>query len=193
MDLDQPLADIIASKQKTKRGRPGRGRGSSSASRGRNAGNAPKAQSNVAQPKPITAEAVKIIISNLPSDVTEAAVRDLMQSTVGPVRSVHMIYTSTGKSTGQATVLFKNKGDGNKAHTAYHNRMIDNQRPMKVEIALDPSTLVSLASRFAPAPAARGSAPTRRRGATSARTPRPAKKTAEQLDAEMADYKTTSA
>jgi THO complex subunit 4 len=41
-----------------------------------------------------------------------------MQSTVGPVKSVQMVYTATGKSTGQATVLFKNKGDGNKAHAA---------------------------------------------------------------------------
>lgn len=49
-------------------------------------------------------------------DVTEPAVRDLMQSTVGPVRTVQMSYTSTGKSTGVATVLFKNKGDANKAH-----------------------------------------------------------------------------
>ena len=39
-----------------------------------------------------------------------------MQSTVGPVKSVQLNYTSTGKSTGVATVLFRNKGDGNKAH-----------------------------------------------------------------------------
>lgn len=72
-----------------------------------------------------------------------------MQSTVGPVRSVQMSYTATGKSTGQATVVFKNKGDANKAHAACgsdthlsaqdiddadrlivssdHNRMVDNR------------------------------------------------------------------
>lgn len=66
--------------------------------------------------KPLTAEATKIIISNLPADVTEAAVRDLLQSTVGPVRSVHLSYNSSGKSNGVATILFKNKGDANKAH-----------------------------------------------------------------------------
>lgn len=63
------------------------------------------------------------------------------------------------------------------------------ERPMKVEIALDPTQLVSLASRVAPAPAARG--PTGRRGraagrADRPRTARPAKKTAEELDADMA-------
>lgn len=41
-----------------------------------------------------------------------------MQSTVGPVRTVQMSYTSAGKSTGVATVMFKNKGDANKAHSA---------------------------------------------------------------------------
>ena len=44
--------------------------------------------------------------------------QDLMQSTVGPVKSVQMSFNATGKSTGQATVLFRNKGDANKAHTA---------------------------------------------------------------------------
>jgi len=41
-----------------------------------------------------------------------------MQSTVGPVKFVQLTYNSTGKSTGVATVLFKTKGDGNKAHAA---------------------------------------------------------------------------
>jgi THO complex subunit 4 len=58
---------------------------------------------------------------------------------------------------------------------------------MKVELALDPSTLVSLAARVTPAPSTRSPA-TARRGKPGARTrnPRPAKKTAEQLDADMA-------
>ncbi len=55
---------------------------------------------------------------------------------------------------------------------------------MKVELALDPSQMVSLASRVAPAPATRGTA-TARRGRGAARNPRSAKKTAEELDAEM--------
>lgn len=41
-----------------------------------------------------------------------------MQSTVGPVKSVQMSYTATGKSTGIATVVFKNKGDARKAHAS---------------------------------------------------------------------------
>jgi THO complex subunit 4 len=41
-----------------------------------------------------------------------------MQSTVGPVKTVQMAYNAQGKSTGVATVVFKNRGDGNKAHGA---------------------------------------------------------------------------
>lgn len=41
-----------------------------------------------------------------------------MQSTVGPVKSVQMAYNAQGKSTGVSTVIFKNRGDGNKAHGA---------------------------------------------------------------------------
>lgn len=137
---------IIAAKPRTRRGRGPRSGGAGGAggagaaagsggARARYAGAAPKSASTkqstrAAAPvpaKPITADATKIIISNLPSDVTDAAVRDLLQSTVGPVRSVHLSYTSTGKSTGVATVLFRNKGDANKAHSTYHNRMIDNR------------------------------------------------------------------
>ncbi|ORX38459.1 hypothetical protein BD324DRAFT_620934 [Kockovaella imperatae] len=197
MDIDKSLEEIIASKPR--RGRNGRGgarRGASapqSGARARYAGQTPKSAATAPPAKAFAADAMKIIISNLPNDVTEAAVRDLMQSTVGPVKSVQMTYTATGKSTGQATILFKNKGDANKAHASYHNRMIDNQRPMKVEIALDPNQMVSLASRVAPAAPTRGKAVSRGRGAGRARNPRPAKKSAEELDADMAAYKSTDA
>ena len=39
-----------------------------------------------------------------------------MQSTIGPVKSIQMGYTAQGKSTGVATLLFRNAGDGNKAY-----------------------------------------------------------------------------
>lgn len=41
-----------------------------------------------------------------------------MQSTVGPVKSVQLVYNRNGTSTGTATVIFKDKGNGNKAHSA---------------------------------------------------------------------------
>lgn len=58
------------------------------------------------------------------------------------------------------------------------------ERPMKVELAIDPNQArSSLVNRVAPAPAQ----PQKKRApASKPRNPRPAKKTAEQLDAEMA-------
>jgi THO complex subunit 4 len=151
---------MISAKPRGRRGPRGGGRGAASGgaapareaaprgaagARARYSGSAPRNASQTqraaaapAAGKPITADATKIIISNLPTDVTEPQVRDLMQSTVGPVRSLHMAYTANGKSTGTATVIFKNRGDANKAHasckwprkaalTPDHNRMIDNR------------------------------------------------------------------
>ena len=170
---------MIKSKPRQRRGRGGgagkpAGAAQAGGARQRYAGNAPaggnagakqvNAKINQAATKPVGGDATKIIISNLPNDVTEPAVRvsrlsfyetaviswcwsshtqDLMQSTVGPVRSVQMAYNSKGQSTGVATVIFKNRGDGNKAYGACepgvsmtrhiqltitdHNRMIDNR------------------------------------------------------------------
>ncbi|WVR07538.1 hypothetical protein IAU60_004580 [Kwoniella sp. DSM 27419] len=202
MDIDKPLDEIIKAKPKAKRGGKKASGSAPSSARARYAGAVPKTAAQVKAPvvKPVASGAVKIIISNLPADVTEAAVRDLLQSTVGPVKTVQMAYTSTGKSTGVATIVFRNQGDANKAHASYHNRMIDNQRPMKVEIAIDPNQAQSLASRVAPqqptnrsGPAARGARGAARggRGGTKPRAARPAKKTAEELDAEMSAYKQT--
>ncbi|WVW85560.1 hypothetical protein I302_107598 [Kwoniella bestiolae CBS 10118] len=194
MDIDKSLDEIISAKPKLRRGGKRGGGAPPTSARARYASAVPKAAAQAAAPaKPLTAEAIKIIISNLPQDVTEAAVRDLMQSTVGPVRTVQMSYNATGKSTGVATVVFKNRGDANKAHAACE--MIDNQRPMKVEIAIDPNQAQSLASRVAAPPPARGAANPRGRGrgrgGARPRNPRPAKKTAEELDAEMTAYKET--
>nr|ODN91862.1 THO complex subunit 4 [Cryptococcus depauperatus CBS 7841] len=240
MDIDRSLDEIIASKPKPNRSKQGGARrgGAASGARARYTSTVPKGTSVIQTP--LGAEVYKIIISNLPGDVTEPAVRDLMQSTVGPVKTVRMSFTSTGKSTGVATVVFKNRGDARKAHASYHltlgmmecwlighvcgrrmalvfetsgshqtDKIICNaiainaiipvqhyiwrqslftERPMKVELIVDPNQ--SLAGRVAPPP----SQPQRRRAQQAAkpRNPRPVKKTAEQLDAEMAEYKQTS-
>ncbi|WRT68462.1 uncharacterized protein IL334_005438 [Kwoniella shivajii] len=162
MDIDKSLDEIIQAKPKASRGRGAKRGGSTpSSARARYASTVPRAAAQAAAPaKPLTAEAIKIIISNLPQDVTEAAVR---MSAVTDMLD--------------------------------HNRMIDNQRPMKVEIAIDPNQAQSLASRVAAAPT-RSAAPPRGRGrgrgGAKPRTARPAKKTAEELDAEMNAYKETS-
>ncbi|RXK41101.1 hypothetical protein M231_01504 [Tremella mesenterica] len=71
------------------------------------------------------------------------------------------------------------------------------ERPMKVELAFDPSQLQSLASRVAPAPAPRNaprnSGSSRPSGRGRPRQTRPARKTADELDAEMSAYKENNA
>ncbi|KAI0301614.1 hypothetical protein B0F90DRAFT_1554319, partial [Multifurca ochricompacta] len=149
----------------------------------------------------------KIVVSNLPSDVNEAQVKELFQTTVGPLREVNLHYDSNGRSKGVASVVFQKRGDGNKAYQQYNNRLIDGKRPMKIEVVVDPSRLAptpSLASRVAPAEntatvtngtqaASRGGAPRgrgRRPGTRKAERP---PKTVEDLDAEMEDYTANNA
>lgn len=99
MDIDKPLDDIIKTKRASKAATRGGGRGGKApaSARDRYAGNAPKSARGNAGPQQarpagpqggnnkagvpagLAAEATKIIISNLPLDVNEAAVR------VGPV------------------------------------------------------------------------------------------------------------
>lgn len=93
MDLDRPLDDLIKSKRAEKRSSKPRGAGNANnkpkaaagGARDRYAGNAPRSAAGRAPaPAPakggaaggnLAAEATKIIISNLPADVNEAAVR----------------------------------------------------------------------------------------------------------------------
>jgi len=150
----------------------------------------------------------KIVVSNLPQDVNEAQVKELFQTTVGPLREVNLHYDSNGRSKGVASVIFQKKGDGNKAYQQYNNRLIDGKRPMKIEVVVDPSRLApipTLASRVAPAdntsPVTNGTQVARSRGGAprgrgkrtgSRKTERPPK-TAEDLDAEMEDYTASNA
>ena len=107
MDIDKPLDEvrrsslchfthlkIIAAKPRTRRGRGGR---SATSARARNA---TTVQRNATTPagtaKPITAEASKIIISNLPADVTEAAVRVSSPSISPLTEGSDAIYGWTG-------------------------------------------------------------------------------------------------
>lgn len=212
--MDKSLDDIISSKPKTGR-RGGRARSSLGASgrtealgkraaaptpaaktRAATANQAKAAASAVAAPS-----ADKIIVSNLPIDVTQEQIKDLFTTTVGPLRDVTLHYDANGKSKGVAAVQFSRKGDANKAYQQYNSRLIDGKRPMKIEVVIDPIKAVPLASRVAPAPAA--SAPAAQRNGAAAgkgkkrggrgagggakRAARPPK-TAADLDAEMEDY-----
>ncbi|KAG9127206.1 hypothetical protein FRC07_000251 [Ceratobasidium sp. 392] len=222
--LDQSLDQIIQARPKNRRGASGR-RASAPASTGNNAGQNARQRYSTAVPdskrgspavggaaaNPAQAVAQKIMVSGLPPDVNEEQIKELFQSTVGQLSSVQLNFDSQGRSKGSATVIFQKKGDANKAFTQYNNRLIDGKRPMKIEIVMDPSKVPppSLASRVAPAPAAKqqpapkaaasGAAPERSgkpaggRGRGRRRkggNDRPAKSAAD-LDAEMEVYKAT--
>ncbi|KAH8090513.1 hypothetical protein HD553DRAFT_302602 [Filobasidium floriforme] len=223
MDVDKSLDEIIATRPKGSRGRGSRRgtstprpaasarpqqQGQASGARAKYAGAIPAGRPQqqqlgvnplVQQQKQATSEALKVIISKLPLDVEEESVRELMTTTVGQVKVVELAYDNKGKSKGIATVIFRQKGSAQKAFEQYNNRMIDQKRPLKVEVVVDPSK-VPLAARVAPRPvpaaappaaASRGAGPIRRgaapRGGAAKRAPRP-KKTAEDLDKEMLEY-----
>ncbi|KDQ55178.1 hypothetical protein JAAARDRAFT_37710 [Jaapia argillacea MUCL 33604] len=67
----------------------------------------------------------KIIVSNLPLDVSEQQIKELFHQTVGPLRSVQLHFDSAGRSKGIAAVQFVKQGDGPKAFQQYNNRLID--------------------------------------------------------------------
>ena len=78
-------------------------------------------------------------MSNLPLDVTEAQVRELLSSSVGPLRKIVMSYKQSGQSTGVCTVEFQRRDDANKAYQQYNNRLIDGKKPLRVEVVVDPT------------------------------------------------------
>ncbi|KZT23605.1 hypothetical protein NEOLEDRAFT_1069231 [Neolentinus lepideus HHB14362 ss-1] len=84
-----------------------------------------KVAAAAATPKAKPQPSDKIIVSNLPLDVTEAQIKELFHSTVGPLRTVQLNYDASGRSKGIATVHFQRQGDGTKAFQQYNNRLID--------------------------------------------------------------------
>jgi len=134
-------------------------------------------------------------------------------TSVGPIKRVEISYGPNSVSRGIANITFREPDGASKAFQKLNGLLVDN-RPIKIEIVVGASQAAnvipptkSLAERTtqpkaqpksaannkrntanagnkgAAAPGARGKKPERR-----ARTGRPAKKTAEELDSEMADY-----
>lgn len=168
MDLDRNLDDIIKSKKKGRKPTAKKTRTSTGNAKASITGPAPAAATarrNVPAKAPPSAtrstaqpglEGNKIIVSNLPEDVTEPQIRELFSSTIGPLKSVSLTYDAQGKSKGIATIEFKLASDGGKAFQQYNKRLIDQKRPMKVEIIVDPTKIPppSLSSRVGAAPPA---------------------------------------
>ncbi|RUS14898.1 hypothetical protein BC937DRAFT_93176, partial [Endogone sp. FLAS-F59071] len=106
-------------------------------------------------------EGSKILVSNLDYNVTEADLRELFETGVGPLRKVQLNYDQSGKSKGQATIIFQRARDGAVAFDKFHNVTLDRGRS--------------------------GSRGRGGRGRSGKKEARP-QKTQEELDAEMAEY-----
>ncbi|KAF4970494.1 hypothetical protein FSARC_2513, partial [Fusarium sarcochroum] len=222
--LDQALDDITQAQRRSARRRSNNTRRSA----GRPAAAAPVGgiQKNTKPPrgagaKPAPAKATpsnndsKIIVSNLPKDVSEQQIKEYFIQSVGPIKRVEISYGPNSQSRGIANVTFHKSDGASKAFQKLNGLLVDN-RPIKIEIVVGAAqadkvipTAKTLAERTtqpkaqpksaaadkhnagaAKGGAAKGAAgKQKRRGRNS----RPAKKTQEELDSEMADYFVSSA
>ncbi|KAI9158628.1 mRNA export protein mlo3 [Paramyrothecium foliicola] len=220
--LDQSLDEITTAQRRSTRQR----RSTQRRSTGRPAPAAPiggiqKATKPArgAAAKPALAKAAaansdsKVIVSNLPKDVTEKQIKEYFVQSVGPIKRVELAYGPNSQSRGIASVIF-NKPDGaSKAFQKLNGLLVDN-RPIKIEIVVGAAqadkvipppakTLAertsqpkaqpkSAASNKQTAKATKGAtakgAATTGKGRRGGRSARPTKKTAEELDSDMADY-----
>ncbi|KAL2257412.1 hypothetical protein VTK26DRAFT_209 [Humicola hyalothermophila] len=211
--LDQTLDEILRTNQGRRRSQR------RSAGANRPAATAPaggvqkktKPARNAAKPTPakgagLTGES-KIMVSNLPKDVSEGQIKDYFQQAIGQVKKVEISYGPGGVSRGIAHVTFHHADGASKAFSTLNGLLIDN-KPVKVEVVVASAELIPqpkpLAQRIAQPKAQPKSAATVKQGTNGTkggaaggkstkkgrrgRSNRPVKKTVEELDSEMADY-----
>ncbi|KAI9795404.1 MAG: hypothetical protein M1833_007192 [Piccolia ochrophora] len=219
--LDQSLDEILSTRRRSAR-RPGRGRGAAATKVTTAPTGGIQKNSRAAKPTgkaavptaPARAGGSKIIMSNLPSDVDEAQIKDyLTQSVKVGVKKCMLTYGPNGISRGVATVIFREQDAASKAAHALNGTLID-KKPLKVEVVLETSqvpapapprklndrivqaknqpksaTAAPKATTNGATTATRGGTRGRARGRGRGRNAGRAKpKTADELDAEMADY-----
>ncbi|KAF2496146.1 RNA annealing protein [Lophium mytilinum] len=156
---------------------------------------------------PAGASESKITVSNLPNDVDERQIKEYFVKTVGPVKKVLVTYGPNGVSRGIATITFVKGTAAAEAAKSLNGVKVDD-RPMKIEVVVNPRDLPPTApvksfservtnpknaAKSQPKPAtggrdAKGSARGRGKTARGRNAGRGKPKTADQLDAEMADY-----
>ncbi|KAI0198750.1 hypothetical protein F4808DRAFT_250589 [Astrocystis sublimbata] len=215
--LDQPLDEIISTQRRSVGGRRGSqrrsvGRPAAAAPVGGVQKTARQPRNAATKQAPAKAAAgngeSKVVVSNLPKDVNESQIKDYFTSSVGPIKRVEVSYAAGGVSRGIATVTFHKSDGASKALKQLNGILIDG-RPMKIEVIVSAANAASLpvpktltdritqpkaqpksaandkkkdVGKVAAGSGARG------RKKRPARSSRPAKKTAEELDSEMADY-----
>ncbi|TAQ85123.1 hypothetical protein B7494_g6540 [Chlorociboria aeruginascens] len=215
-NLDRSLDEILAtSRASSKRGSGPRGRGRPRRAHAARTQPAPaggikkntKSAKGVVKliPKGPGGNESKILVSNLPKDVTDKLLKEYLESAVvpyaGPVKK-HTVENGPGGS--KATIIFARSTGATDASDRLDGLLIDG-RPLKVEVMLTAKQAAaviapakSLSERIAAPKSKPKSAATTKTASTrgkargtrtrGGRTARPAKKTAEELDSEMADY-----
>ncbi|KAF5676297.1 mRNA export mlo3 [Fusarium heterosporum] len=216
--LDQALDDITQAQRRSARRRPAQRRStgrpaaaapiggiqkSTKPARGAGAKNAP------AKAAPTNSDS-KIIVSNLPKDVSEQQIKEYFIQSVGPIKRVELSYGPNSQSRGIANVTFHKSDGASKAFQKLNGLLVDN-RPIKIEIVVGAAqadkvipTAKTLAERTSQPKAQPKSAAANKRNVNATkggdakgdagnkkrrgRNSRPAKKTQEELDSEMADY-----
>ncbi|RFU72977.1 rna recognition domain-containing, partial [Trichoderma arundinaceum] len=147
----------------------------------------------------------KVIVSNLPKDVTEKQIKEYFVQSVGPIKRVELSYGPNSQSRGIANVTFSKPEGASRALQSLNGLLVDG-RPIKIEIVVGAAQadkvippIKTLAERTTSAAGKKqNAAVTKVSGAKGVaanasknrrgRNARPAKKTAEELDSDMANY-----
>ncbi|CCF58523.1 hypothetical protein KAFR_0E03720 [Kazachstania africana CBS 2517] len=151
----------------------------------------------------------KVNVEGLPRDIKQDAVREFFSSQVGGVQSVLLSYNERGQSTGMANITFRNSESAKVAVNKFNGAPIDGGRSkLRLNLIVDPTqSRQDLSQRIKPLPtrgqnqgpqrgnrpAAPVRGPNRKAALAKKKTQRPkkekpAKKSLEDLDKEMADY-----
>ncbi|KAF1817202.1 hypothetical protein P152DRAFT_10758 [Eremomyces bilateralis CBS 781.70] len=153
-----------------------------------------------------SAHGSKILVSNLPRDVEEKQIEEFFGKKAGPTKRVTIAYGADGKSRGTATIIFRHEETAAKAAKELDGLRIDG-KPIRIEVLLSPKSIPSpaapktLAERASgkpgakptPKPATANKAAKGKKTSRGRNAGRPKSKTADELDAEMADYFDASA
>ncbi|CAH7687223.1 hypothetical protein PPACK8108_LOCUS21974 [Phakopsora pachyrhizi] len=194
MNLDFPLNDIISEKRKQKRTggvlhRDGKAHSGTGPIHATAVAAAPVKSLHL---PPQMGQGSKIIVSNLPSDVTKNQIWELFWTTVGPVNQVALSYDNRGVSKGTTQVEFKQNNDSTKAFQQMGDQT--NEQAVRISIiqgykeAEGESKLMSL-NKHAGANGKAANGGSRQGGNLGkGRGNRQPQKTAADLDAEMEDY-----
>ncbi|KAJ5812765.1 hypothetical protein N7447_009788 [Penicillium robsamsonii] len=217
-NLDKSLDDLVGSRRQTARHTRRRGGARRTATKPPAVGGvkkSTKAAPKAAHPAPVAQTgSSKILVSGLPSDVSEANIKEYFNKSAGPVKRVMLTYNQNGTSRGIASIQFNRADTAAKATKELNGLLVDG-RPMKIEVVYDASHVPAvpaskplterIAQKARPKSAAaapkakedkktaatdkgrrRGTGPAGTRGRRVTGRGKP--KTVEELDAEMVDY-----